>query len=283
MTECINHPNVKFYPLHRACQNGRESMTTIDFLLQEDNISEKINEEDDIKCTPLFYAAEYGHLHTARKLIDNGADVNHADKHGRTAFWYAADMGHFDMIKLLLENKFTFINKRGDIADETALDRAACNGHWDTVEHMIDEIEHLDINNCDRDGETVLTMAAEAGQLEIVKKLISKGADVNNRCKRGISPLCKAIGGKHSEVIAHLLKNGSDVNNTCCYGETPCEKAHNVNYWDEFIAIYKNVFGKDLLEVKREEIEEDQKNSADLKEVDVGYEGTVMKETNPVN
>jgi len=246
MAHIINYPNVKVYPLHRACQNGRDSMTTIDFLLGEDDVAKKINQKDDIECTPLMYAAEYGHTKLVSKLIDNGADVNEADKHGRTAYWYAADCGHFDIIKILLKNKFLFINKKGDINDETALDRAACHEHWDTVAHMVDEIPHLDVLNCDRDGETALTMAAFAGKLDIVQKLVAKDADVNNRCKRGLSPLLKAISAKRGDVIEYLLKNGADAENTCTCGETAVEKAMNVNYLKEFDEIYKKVFNKSI-------------------------------------
>lgn len=248
MTETINHPNVKHYPLHRACQNGRQSMTTINFLFGEDDIQEKINEKDDIDCTPLMYAAEYGHTDLVVKLIEQGADFNAFDKHGRTAYWYAADGGHFDVIKTFLKNGFYFINKKGDINDETAIDRAACHGHWDTVEHMIEEIPNLDIKNCDRDGETVLTMAAFAGKLDIVKKLVYKDADINNRCKRGLSPLLKAIQGKHGDVVEYLLRNGADVKNTCASGETAAEKASNVNFFDEFATIYEKVFDQSFTE-----------------------------------
>jgi len=43
--------------------------------------------------TPLFYAAQIGHLNVCKELLDRGANVNTQDKFGRTALMCAAENG----------------------------------------------------------------------------------------------------------------------------------------------------------------------------------------------
>ena len=73
-----------------------------------------VNVVDSIGRTLLMVAAENGHDQIAQLLLENRADINHANNHknytlrcedGRTALHYAARMGHASMVELLLNNK----------------------------------------------------------------------------------------------------------------------------------------------------------------------------------
>jgi ankyrin repeat protein len=60
----------------------------------------------------------------------------------------------------------------------------------------------------DKFGFTPLHDAAEEGQKEIVKLLITKGADVNAQKNNGWTPLDLAISDKHPETADLLRKHG---------------------------------------------------------------------------
>ena len=56
----------------------------------------------------LIWASKNGKIELAQLLIDNGADVNAVDKHGRTALRHACKSGHLEIAKLLTRNKARF-------------------------------------------------------------------------------------------------------------------------------------------------------------------------------
>ena len=53
--------------------------------------------------TALMMALEGGHMHSAKVLLDCGADVNVQDKYGWTALMMASRWGHTECVKLLID------------------------------------------------------------------------------------------------------------------------------------------------------------------------------------
>ena len=58
---------------------------------------------DEDGRTPLLIACENGDIRAARNLLNNGADVNRANKKGETPLYVACERGHVDAVRLLLE------------------------------------------------------------------------------------------------------------------------------------------------------------------------------------
>ena len=92
--------------------------------------------------TPLYIAAQCGHLEVAKYLVTAGAEVNAANENGFTPLHIAAYFGHPEVAKYL-------------VADGA------------------------DVNAADKHGAPPLYVAAENGYLEVAKYLVSAGADVN--------------------------------------------------------------------------------------------------------
>ncbi len=84
------------------------------------------------------------------------------------------------------------------------LKQAIISSNVDEVARLIEK--GVPVNEQDRDGRTALHFAAETGSLEIMKTLISAGADVNIQDQYETPPLYLAVAGLHSECVKELLK-----------------------------------------------------------------------------
>lgn len=147
----------------------------------------------DDGCSALYVAAQCGYSRVARLLIDAGADIG-LEHHGATPLHMAAQEGHADIVRLLLD--------RG--ADANASGPSGASPLWCAMRHP-EVCEALITAGADVDqphpvkGFTPLCYAAEIGNLETAKALISAGADVNYCITDGLyyySPLAFAVGSK---------------------------------------------------------------------------------------
>ncbi|KAI9475815.1 MAG: hypothetical protein EXX96DRAFT_574771 [Benjaminiella poitrasii] len=95
-----NLPNAEsLYPLHLAARQGHAELCQV--LAQK---SEEIDKPDKYNSwTPVFWAANDGHVECVRILIKAGCKVNAKDEKGKTALYYAAWEGHMDCVQLLLD------------------------------------------------------------------------------------------------------------------------------------------------------------------------------------
>lgn len=126
--------------------------------------------------TPLLWAATEGNEAVARLLLEQGAEPNSKDKHGRTPLSWAVREGHETVIRLLLE--------RG--ADLEAKD--------------------------DRYGRTPLSLAALAGRKTIVQLLVEEGAELESKdSEYGLTPVQWAAKCKHETVVQLLLEQGAKL------------------------------------------------------------------------
>lgn len=93
-------PNAEsLYPLHLAARQGHAELCRV--LSQN---TEDIDRPDKYNTwTPLFWAANDGHVECVRILINAGCTVNAKDENGKTALYYAAWEGHMDCVQLLLD------------------------------------------------------------------------------------------------------------------------------------------------------------------------------------
>lgn len=86
-----------------------------------------------------------------------------------------------------------------------------------------------DIEARDQYGRTALQRAAIAGDFDLVKTLIARGANVNTRDNHQNTPLHDAAWYGHNFVIIALANAGADVNARNRHGLTPLGKAHANN------------------------------------------------------
>lgn len=93
------------------------------------------------------------------------------------------------------------------------------NGDYEAVKAILTHIEEKHsgrfnsvINAKKNYGRTALHVAAENGELRVVKLLVSKGIDINSRDEAHGTPLMSAVYGRDLNTVEYLIGKGADVN-----------------------------------------------------------------------
>jgi hypothetical protein len=89
---------------------------------------------------------------------------------------------------------------------------AACSWGFTETLHLVLETSPLDYTRRNKNGETLLYVSCCYGNLEIMQRLLDRGADVNARGGRYGNALQAASFNGHDQVVERLLTGGADVN-----------------------------------------------------------------------
>jgi ankyrin repeat protein len=132
----------------------------------------------------------------------------------------AAREGRIDDVKALLAAGAS-VDERDPSTGATALCVAAASGQNEVVKLLLSL--GADVNAESKDGDTALMWAAQSPQSPILKLLLEKGAKVNARNKIGRTALLFALGAEDIRNTTDLLENGADPNIAlaAAHGTTP--------------------------------------------------------------
>lgn len=84
---------------------------------------------------------------------------------------------------------------------------------------------HPDLNMPDIKGRMPLSMAAQAGQLVLVREMLRRGAETERIGGAGMTPLGAAVWGGHDLVVADLLQVGARLDTPSATGQLPLHLA----------------------------------------------------------
>lgn len=133
----------------------------------------------------LIEFAELGNIPKIEELITAGADVDALDEHGYSALHYCVMKRFVSCAMILIEAQAS-----------------------------------IDLGS--KYSQSALYLSARAGDLYMVKLLISKGADVNKtNGPAGYTTMFAAVISDSVDIIRELIKNGADVNAIASNLETP--------------------------------------------------------------
>jgi ankyrin repeat protein len=207
--------------LHMACSRGDKDV--VELLIRN---GADIHMRNDRGATPLWIASRDGHKEIVELLLKKGADINASDRRRRsTPLLIAARSGHTDVVEYL-------IAKGADIhaADNQGLTPLATTrqqGHTEIVELLrqhgaketlhgavasgdIDEVKRLLSKGADADAKNeALLLALNNNQMDIAEQLVADGANVNAISDRTGKPLLLSVGRR--EQIGFLLSKGADI------------------------------------------------------------------------
>lgn len=130
----------------------------------------------------LQVSADRDHLSSLNKLLQRGVDPNVGDKDGNAALMIALRGESYQAAERLIAHSAT------------------------------------DVNQANAANETPLMMAALRGRLDLVKKLVERGAKVN---REGWTPLHYACSGPDNGIAAWLLEQGAEIDARAPNRSTP--------------------------------------------------------------
>ena len=76
-----------------------------------------------------------------------------------------------------------------------------------------------DVRSKDREGKALLHKAAQLGKLEVVKFLVSKGADIDAKSEHGLTPLFYAKANQHLAIAEYLKSVGGSFKESITIGK----------------------------------------------------------------
>lgn len=97
----------------------------------------------------------------------------------------------------------------------------------------------LKVNVKDKHGETPLHRAVALGRMEVVQRLVKKGADINAQDNRGRSPLHIALGLKNFAIAFWLIEQGGKTNLKDKNGNTALHMAAAKGFEEIIVALLK--------------------------------------------
>ncbi|MFC3800855.1 ankyrin repeat domain-containing protein [Cohnella sp. GCM10012308] len=171
----------------------------------------------------LIISAEKGDVERVLMLLEDGADINATDRGGRTAVVAATYNNRTEVVKALIENGAD-INIRDHRLNNVLL-YAGAEGYLDIVKLAIDAGADTRLTN--RFGGIAVIPASERGHVEVVEELLSRSdTDVNHVNNLHWTALLEAVilgngGEKHQQIVRLLISHGADLNIADRDGLTP--------------------------------------------------------------
>jgi ankyrin len=159
-------------------------------------------------------------------LLNHGVDVNEMGEWGESALHWAAVRGHIEAVKILLDQNANVnaqtINHTHDLNNlmiregnlvERELRRFRQRQEQDMARSLGTSIQVAGILRLAfAKGDTPLHAAACWNYIDIVKLLISNGADVNRTNNLGQTPSHYSVAFRHYDITQILLNSGADPN-----------------------------------------------------------------------
>ncbi|EGN98195.1 hypothetical protein SERLA73DRAFT_161082 [Serpula lacrymans var. lacrymans S7.3] len=201
-------------------------------LLVKNFVNFNINWKDQSGFTPLWIATWHGDEKTVEFLLTCGrVDVNMFPTESSVPpLWAAAYRAFSEMDEILDTSSSIYqgVNSNdingGKSNDLQSVKNASLQQGNEAVLRLLLERSDVDVNWKNKNGETLLSVAAKNGSKSLVKKLLSRhDIDANLQDNKGDSPMHHAVHFGHKEVAA-LLEARDDVvpNLKNVLGQTPC-------------------------------------------------------------
>jgi ankyrin repeat protein len=164
--------------------------------------------KNNVRSSPLHIAAARGLTEICRILIEKGAKVDELNLKKKAPIHYAIVYQWVDVVMLLLQNGANPTAR--DAFGNTLLSLATAAGLESVVNYLLSNTS-INVNDQGRHQSTALHLAAAAGRVAIAKVLLEYKAnplllDINN-----YSPVYTSVGFRNHEVLDLLCSSSLDI------------------------------------------------------------------------
>lgn len=171
--------------------------------------------KENMKEHPISHAAAQGHLNIVEHLLDLGVDINYRDADGLTPLALAVREGYFALTRALIDQGAKQLSH--DTIGQYPLAQAASKGHHNIEDYLFEKLRQYPYGKTspDMDLYWMLKYAAERGDNDRIRYILSQGANVNFQLPiESHSPLCGALEYAPSPLstVKLLLEVGADPN-----------------------------------------------------------------------
>lgn len=159
--------------------------------------------EDNSKATALHKASARGWADVAGCLLKARAEPGHLDTHEETPLFGAARGGHVALVALLATALAERKPREAPVQQKKVkMFRANTNNIKSTP------TDNCNINSTNEFGQTVLAVAAKAGQAEVTRVLLEMSSDASIVDKQNLGPVHLAAQRGHLAVLQVLFNAG---------------------------------------------------------------------------
>ena len=190
------------------CASGAGNVVIVETLLERGATWGVFNRINDPSRDDALHSASYdGYIEVVKLLVDwhTKREPIHSDSIMK-AFVYSSIEGHLNLVKYFVEYG------PDPMAIYNALNGAIANNRVDVAEYLLDLGADVSI-----DG-NVMTDICSRGYHDMVRLVLSKGADPNKNNNDDVSPLQASL--VYPDIINELLEHGVDPDQRFAYGST---------------------------------------------------------------
>ncbi|MCH6255188.1 ankyrin repeat domain-containing protein [Puniceicoccaceae bacterium K14] len=177
----------------------------------------EISRKNELGFTATTFAVFNGNQESLKALLELGADPYSEARHGEPILYEAIRQGWNDLSKIIIEAGFSL---EKETYGTTPFQAAAKAGQLELLRYMVSK----GVNP--KDQPQAIILAAVQGRTDTVEWLLNEGIPVDYQDARfGQSPLYIAVSNQKIETVKLLLENGANVELQDKRGTSPLSKA----------------------------------------------------------
>ncbi len=213
-------------PLHYIAARS-QNIDVLNYLIRKGN---NVNAKDKDGSTPFLNAVSRNSIKVIETLIPQVKDINDYNKKGQTALMLATQSNTLEVIKLLIskEAKVDVVDANGNNLNYYLIEAFSPRQPKDfAIKLEFLKSKGLDISKKQKDGNTLLHLAVNKQNLDLIKQVVNlKVADVNAINNDGNTALhLAAMSSKDEKIIKYLLSIGADKTIKTEFGESAYDLA----------------------------------------------------------
>ncbi|MEW6040593.1 MAG: ankyrin repeat domain-containing protein, partial [Elusimicrobiota bacterium] len=188
---------------------GKTALMTAYFYLGSDSYdllkSSGSLKESIVGPKTLIWAAWKNNVELVKSMIKNGKNVNEKDDMGITPLMWAIWNDSSGVVKTLIENG-------ANVNGQYYVGNPESRSDFESENGCTRRVKPIETIYKEKYGWTPLIWAISKNNIELIKLLLSNGANVNDKDHFGYTPLIWAAWINSIDIVRLLLNSGADVN-----------------------------------------------------------------------